>query len=311
MTKKISVIIITRNRAKALSRCLSSLVEQSHLPNKVVIVDNASEDDTKKVILSFKKKLPIKYVYEEKIGIPYARNRGIKAASGTILLMLDDDCEAENTWVERMAATHKKYPKAWVIQGRSYSLPTEKSYSLYAEFARFLHLRHCTKEQNLNIKEFFSKDPKHELEILTCDTKNFSIKTSYLKKYNLSFDEQFYTLSCGEDTDLGHQITEKNGLIMYCSDIIIYHWERSTLRDLLEQRWHIGRATARISEKWKFSYFRVNLPRPGTFFILFIYCKLLKKWYNLPALIVILLMDKLYRSNGWFYEKRMLSFEKQ
>ena len=301
MTDKISVIIITRNRAKMLSRCLSSLVSQTIIPDEVVVVDNASEDNTKKVILSFKNKLPIRYVYESRIGIPYARNKGIKVAHGSIILMLDDDCEADKFWIEKMIKAHQKYPKAWVIQGRAISKPTEKVYSLYTEFARFLYLRNYTKGKNLNIKNFFSKGFNKDIELLTCDTRNFSIKSSYLKKYNLLFDEYFYRSS---DIDLGRRIVQKDGLIMFCPDIKVYHWERSTLTQFLEQRWHVGRASARLGEKWKLSSFKVFMPRLGTFITLFTYCKLLKKWHTPPILTVILLLDRLHRSIGWSYEKQ-------
>ena len=112
MIEKISVIIVTRNREKMLEGCLDSLVKQTRMPDEVVVVDNASTDNTKKVIFSFKKRLPIRYVYEKQIGMPYARNKGIKVASGSLLLMLDDDCQANRFWVERITQAQKKYPRA-------------------------------------------------------------------------------------------------------------------------------------------------------------------------------------------------------
>jgi len=305
MTEKISVIIVTRNRAKMLSGCLESLVKQTRLPDEVVVVDNASSDNTKEVVLSFKKKLPIKYVSEEQVGIPYARNRGIKEASGTLLLMLDDDCEADKYWVERMENAHKKYPKAWVIQGRTHSLPRTKIYSLFAEFGRFLYLRDSAKKQTLRMINFFSKEFEEETELLICDTKNFSIKTSYLKKYNLSFDENFYR---GSDTDLGKQILQKNGLIMFCPRVTVGHWERSSLKEFLKQQWQIGRAKARIGNKWKKSSFTTNMPPKlkGPLYLL-LFCKIFNRWPKLPTLMLLLFLENLYRINGWFFEKIIIS----
>lgn len=307
MIEKISVLIITRNRDKMLLGCLESLVKQTRMPDEVIVVDNASTDKTKEVILSFKKKLPIKYVVEKQIGIPYARNRGIKEACGTLLLMLDDDCEADKFWVERITAAHKKYPNAWAIQGRTFSLLKTQLYSLLVEFNRFLALQKLAKRK-LPLTIFLSPAFREEMEISNCDTKNFSIKTSCLKKYKLFFDEHFYR---GSDTDFGRQIMQKNGLIIFCPSVTVAHRERSSLKEFLKQHWYIGRTAARIGVKWKTPSFATNMPpRLKGFLNLFIFCKVFNQWYKTPILIALLFLDRLYRLNGWFYEKRVLSLGK-
>ena len=49
-----SVIIITKNHSKFLSRCLESLLNQTHQNYEVIIVDDNSIDDTKELVNSFK-----------------------------------------------------------------------------------------------------------------------------------------------------------------------------------------------------------------------------------------------------------------
>lgn len=306
MIDKISVVIVTRNRALMLKNCLESLVKQTLLPDEVIVVDNASIGNTKKVVFSFEKSLPIKYVEEKQIGIPYARNRGIRESSGTLILMLDDDCEADKFWAERMANAHKKYPNAWVIQGRTISVPKKRLYSLLSEFNRLLSVRNYEKI-NLPLRSFSSKYFRGEMNLLACDTKNFSIKTSYLKKHKLTFDKNFYR---GSDTDFGRQIVQKNGQIMFCSHIKVQHWERSSLKEFLIQRWHIGRTAARIADKWK-TPATVNRTLQRKLLTFFLFCKAFNQWHNLPMLAVLLLLDRLYYFNGRFYEKRVLSLAKR
>jgi len=289
-----------------LEHCLESLVKQTRMPNEVIVVDNSSTDNAKKVILSFRKKLPIRYIVEKQIGIPYARNKGIKSSHGTLLLMLDDDCEADKFWVERMEKAQKKYKKAWVIQGKTNSVPDTKPYSLLAEFNRSLSMRNYAKTIP-PLSHFFSQNFKDEIRLLTCDTKNFSIKTSYFKEYKLSFDEHFYR---GSDTDFGRQIVQKNGLIMFCPSIQVSHWERSTLLHFLEQRWHIGRTGARIADKWKRSI-AIKMSALNKFLAFLLFCKTFNLWRNFPVLTAVLFLDKLYYLNGWFFEKRILSLQKQ
>ena len=309
MIEKISVLIITRNRAQMLRNCLESLVKQTLLPDEVLVV-YTSTDNTKNVILSFKKRLPIKYFEEKQVGIPYARNRGIKEASGNLLLMLDDDCEADRFWVERMVNAHRKYPKAWVIQGRTYSLPKNGIYSILVESDRLLWLLSYAKK-GLPVKKmrnFFSKDFRDETAIFTCDTKNLSFKTSYLRKHKLSFDTEFYR---GEDADLGKQILQKNGLIIFYPHATVGHHERSSLREFLEQRWNTGRTNARIGNKWKLSSFASNIPRLKTLLSLLLLGRHLNQLHKLPILLILIFLDRIYRINGWFYEKIIIFFAKQ
>jgi GT2 family glycosyltransferase len=241
--------------------------------------------------------------------MPYARNKGIKETSGTILLMLDDDCEADKFWVERMASAHKKYPKAWIIQGRTYSLPRTKIYSLLAEFNRVLSIRDRTKKV-LSLKSLFSRRFRNEVQLLTCNTQNLSVKISYLKKNKLLFDERFYR---GADQDFARQIIQKNGLIMFCPLIQVYHWERSSLAEFLKQRWHFGRTAYRIAYKWKLPAtlnIKSIVPTPRMLFNLYLFCKVFNQLHKLPLLIVLFILERIYRLNGLYYEKRLLSLTK-
>ena len=308
MAEKISVIIITRNREKMLSGCLESLVKQTRLPDEVVVVDNASTDNTKKVVLSFKKKLPIKYFLEEKVGIPFARNKGLQHTTGALILMLDDDCSADSSWVEKMIDVHKKYPKAWVVQGRTLSLPKKQLYSLAVEFSRLLYI-HNYAEKVTSVKSFLRIYFTDEIKILMCETENFSIKTPYLKKFKLSFDTNFYQ---GEDKDLARQIMQKNGLIMFCPEIKVYHYERSTLLEFLKQQWQIGKANAKIEKKWGKSPTEAHSKWSEKPLYIILFCKAFNvNLLKMPMFILILFLDKFYRLNGYFFEKSILAFGKR
>lgn len=309
MIEKISILIVTRNRVKMLANCLNSLTFQTRKPDEVIIVDSSFDDNTQKVVISFKKKLPIIYSHEKKIGIPFAQNKAIWAASGSILVTIDDDCEADRFWVERIEDAHKKYPKAWAVQGRSTSIPKERMYSVLSEFSRLLYVRNSAKNI-LPLDQFFTKYFSEEIEVLMCDTKNFSIKSSYLKEYNLSFDECSIR---GADTDFGRKIVSKNGLIMYCPKVHVSHWERSSLTEFLKQRWYIGRTAARMKNKWKGSFMTLSLSWPEKPLAFFMFYKVFyfNQWHRFPIIFVLLSLDKLNRISGYFYEKGLLSLAKR
>ena len=105
MTDSVSIIICTANRAELLRRCLESLRQVAFPADRsfeLVVVDNASRDDTKAVCEAFVAgaPLPTRYVFEPKRGKSHALNSGIAAATGDILYFTDDDC----VFVERFAA---------------------------------------------------------------------------------------------------------------------------------------------------------------------------------------------------------------
>jgi glycosyltransferase involved in cell wall biosynthesis len=113
----ISVVVITRNRAKWLSEALDSLARQSRRPDEVIVVDNASEDNTRDVVQTFGDGLDLTYVYEPVLGIPRARNAGVENAKGDIIAFIDDDCVADGDWLKYIEIPFIKDPNVGVVGG--------------------------------------------------------------------------------------------------------------------------------------------------------------------------------------------------
>src|SRR6476661_9764607 len=92
---KIALVIVTRNRHERLSRTLQSLKKlRTHLAWELILVDNGSTDDTRRVIQGFAAEFPrpVRLVYEPGPGQGNARNAGWKSAHAEIVAYLDDDC---------------------------------------------------------------------------------------------------------------------------------------------------------------------------------------------------------------------------
>lgn len=104
----ISVILCTYNRCLTLKRALESLAA-SQMPNSidwhVLVVDNNSRDETRKVTEAFCLRDPnhFRYVFEPQQGKSFALNRGIREASGDILAFTDDDITVEPDWLFELA----------------------------------------------------------------------------------------------------------------------------------------------------------------------------------------------------------------
>lgn len=92
----LSLIICTRNRAEALSRCLDDLAtdEIAKVNGEVILVDNGSSDRTPAVMHQFggRAACPVTLVEEPQAGLSRARNAGLAHASGDTIVFTDDDC---------------------------------------------------------------------------------------------------------------------------------------------------------------------------------------------------------------------------
>lgn len=88
---KITIIIPTYNRSLYLKRAIESVLNQSYENIEIIVVDDASTDDTKKIVNSFSTS-KIKYVRNDRrMGPNRSRNIGLKHASGNYIAFLDDD----------------------------------------------------------------------------------------------------------------------------------------------------------------------------------------------------------------------------
>lgn len=93
METKVSIIICSYNRANYISQALDSILAQTYQSYEVLVIDDASSDNTEEVV---KKYLPldrrIKYFKNEKnLGIARSRSKGIILSQGEYIAMLDSD----------------------------------------------------------------------------------------------------------------------------------------------------------------------------------------------------------------------------
>ncbi len=95
----ISVVIPAYHAERTLPACLNALHRQTLPPDEIIVVDDGSEDATAE-IASQAGAVVISHTNQ---GPAAARNTGINASHGDLVLFTDSDCEPEETWVERMA----------------------------------------------------------------------------------------------------------------------------------------------------------------------------------------------------------------
>lgn len=95
----VSVIIPAFNRAHSLARSIESVLQQTHVPIELIVVDDGSTDGTAAVMDSYGDR--IRSVRQENSGPSSARNTGVNHAKGEIIAFLDSDDTWERQKIER------------------------------------------------------------------------------------------------------------------------------------------------------------------------------------------------------------------
>jgi glycosyltransferase involved in cell wall biosynthesis len=115
----VSVIICTHNRAARLGAAIQSVLEQeaAGVPFELLVVDNASTDDTRERVQALTA-ASVRYIFEPELGLCQARNTGWLVARGRYVAYLDDDAVAEPGWLGAIVEAFETSDRAGVVGGR-------------------------------------------------------------------------------------------------------------------------------------------------------------------------------------------------
>ena len=221
----ISVVIPTLNRCTFLQRAIESVLNQTVVPFEIIVVDNGSTDDTKKMVSSLYPN--ISYLIEEKNGVSAARNKGIKIAKSEWIAFLDSD----DIWES------KKLEKQLIF------------YNNYKEKIRFIH----TNETWIRNGKFLNQMKKHEksggdlfkncLKLCCISPSSSMIKKEVFKDYGF-FDEE---LQVCEDYDMWVRITAKENVGYLTEPLVIKYGGHSD--QLSKKYWGMDRFRIKSLEK--------------------------------------------------------------
>jgi len=116
---KVSVIIPTYNREKALGRAIDSVLEQTCGDFEIIVVDDGSTDGTREVVGAYRER--VRYIYQENEGPSCARNRGIEASKAKYIAFLDsDDYYARENLLEKVNFLEANSESGWVYSDGQY-----------------------------------------------------------------------------------------------------------------------------------------------------------------------------------------------
>ncbi len=119
---RLSVIICTYNRDKYIYNVLKSVAGNGFPVERfeIILINNNSTDNTERECNRFRADFPqpdYRYLIEKEQGLSYARNRGIKEATGDVLLYVDDDAAIEKGYLQAYCDFFGQHPSAMAAGG--------------------------------------------------------------------------------------------------------------------------------------------------------------------------------------------------
>lgn len=227
----LSVVILTSNQCELTMRCLESIKGLiGRECYEIVLVDNGSCDDT---VGKVRGKYPaVKYIpLPQNEGVAKGRNRGVKAAGGDLIMLLDNDTVASPEMIEAMKAQMESDPDIGVLAPRL----VDRDGRTQASFKDFpglgLKMRNWLSDRNNDYAESYSKgEPFYVIGAAQMFRKDLFEELGGLDE-NIFFGP--------EDADFCIRVRKKGLKVVYDPEYVITHdWQRSTSgRKLTRRAW--------------------------------------------------------------------------
>lgn len=233
---QISIVIPTHERLDALSRTLTSIAAQDlcALDVELVIVCSGSSNHYRhqvgELISTLSLPARARALARAEGGAAGARNHGVAAADGELILFLNDDTSpAASDLVRRHAEAHEERPDKWRgVLGRV---------SWHPEIAATPVMDWMDRAGRMNDYSALEAEGSRRPMLYA---PNLSIRRSALVAVG-GFDERFSTYGW-EEYDLALRLSDHGFRVEYRPGLVAWHYHRYTLRDSLRRMDAVGRA---------------------------------------------------------------------
>jgi len=234
-TIPISVVVATRDRPADLRRCLEGIASQETRRRvEVIVVDNNPDSGlTPAVVAEFP---DVVLVQEKRKGLSYARNRGIAASTGDIIITTDDDVTIPPHWLEALLAPFSQ-PDVMLVTGNI--LPAELSSKAQVLFEEYGGLSRGVEDFERGLEWFvnyrFRAVPTWDLGA----TANAAFRASVFADQEIGlFHEALGAGSptgCSEDAYLYYKILKAGYRAAYRANAFVWHHHRRDMAGLRRQ----------------------------------------------------------------------------
>lgn len=227
---RISVVVCTYNGLRTLRETLKHLQNLKYADYEVIVVNDGSRDNCAPLASEF----GVRLISTENRGLSSARNTGLAAATGEIVVYIDDDAHPDPDWLTYLAATFRSTNHV-AVGGPNIAPPGDG-----------------------DIAECIANAPGGPVHVLLSDTEaehipgcNMAFRRSCLQTIG-GFDTEFRV--AGDDVDVCWRIYQRGWTIGFSPAAVVWHHRRNSVQAYWKQQQGYGKAEALLERKWPEKY---------------------------------------------------------
>ena len=221
MMERVGVVVVTYQSAQVVGRALACLFEQRRLPDRILVFDNASTDDTLRLVREQARVAPVQVDIVESptnVGFAAANNDAVRRMDDCAwVALLNPDVFAERDWLAALMRAAGTHPEAASFASRMMleQEPSRLDGAGDVYHISGLHWRHGhgraldTVPHALTSHAVFS----------ACAGAALYRRADWILQGG--FDERFFCYS--EDVDLGFRLQRSGRVCWYVADAVAYH----------------------------------------------------------------------------------------
>jgi GT2 family glycosyltransferase len=230
----ISVVVATLDRPDDLRACLRCLVGQaSSRPLEIIVVDNnPGSGVTPPVVAEFPR---VVLIEEQRRGLAYARNRGVIASRGDIVVATDDDVTMPPDWLDKLVGPFAR-PDVMVVTGNivpwELETPAQRLFEAYGGLGR-------GRDRRVADRDWFNRFRTAVPTWTLGATANAAFRASIFRHPEIGLMDEALgpgmPSGVGEDTYLFYRVLKAGYTIVYEPEAWVWHKHRRDLRALRRQ----------------------------------------------------------------------------
>jgi GT2 family glycosyltransferase/Flp pilus assembly protein TadD/glycogen synthase/SAM-dependent methyltransferase len=233
-----SIIIPVYNQWEYTQNCLEALYAVTDIQGgfEVIVVDNASDDNTQPFLEEAKEKYPgLCFIRNDRnLGFAKACNQGARHSNGYYLVFLNNDTLPQPGWLDEMIKTVENDPIVGIVGSRL----------LYPN-GTIQHAGVYFNENDIPYHPFRSAPKDDPFVLMTTETPAVTgaclLMPNQLYQHIGGFNEDYHMYV--EDVDLCLRTWDAGFKVVYCAESVLTHFESVSITD-------VNRRDAQVREAW-------------------------------------------------------------
>jgi GT2 family glycosyltransferase len=227
-----SIVIPVHDHAAVTRQCLDGLVASLPEDIEIVVVDDGSRDETASVLAAYGNRITV-VTHDRARGFARACNAGVRAAAGSVVVLLNNDTSGEEGWLAALIRYAEKHERAAAVGAR---LLTQDRVVQHAGVVLCHDLlpRHVYRGFAHN-HPAVTRSRQFQAVTAAC----MLLRRAAFDEIG-GFDERFR--NGYEDVDLCLRLRERGHEVHYCHESVVFHFESASRGDDVEAVAHNSRA---------------------------------------------------------------------